>query len=157
MALVVGLDIGLDGGVAVLDLTTARVISTSIMPRTLTAHGKHVVDAVALKKLLPASACLTVIEFTHSFGHESRSSCFSFGRSTGKTQAVLELMGMAYEEVTPQMWKAEILEGTKKDKAAAIGYCKARWPKHDIGKHDGIADSLCMAEFARRRVLGTTK
>jgi len=153
MALVCGIDIGLDGGVAVID-TAGKIVSVDVMPRTVSPHGKHVVDAVGLKRLIPASCRLVVIEFTHSFGHESRSACFSFGRSTGKTQAVLELAGVPWEEVTPQMWKAEILEGTKKDKAAAIGYCKSRWPQYDIGRHDGKADSLCMAEFARRRLVG---
>lgn len=152
--LVAGIDIGLDGGVAVLK-DDGTVVAAHRMPRTVSAHGKHVVDAKALHGLVPASCALVVIEFTHTFGHESRSACFSFGRSTGKTQAVLELLRVPFSEVTPQMWKAEVLEGTKKDKAAAIGYCKARWPRLDFGGHDGVADALCMAEYARRQLTGS--
>lgn len=158
MRLFAGVDIGLRGGVAVLD-ERAQVLRACNMPLKSDPHGKQVIDTEALYNCFGdhdqtfTAFSLVAYEYVHSFGHESRSSCFSFGRSAGRVQAVLELLRLPAVEPTPQMWKAEILAGTKKDKAAAIGYCNARWPGFSKD-HDGIADALCLAEYARRQVIG---
>ena len=153
MRLFAGVDIGLRGGVAILD-EHARVFRHCVMPTRTDPHGKKVIDPEAFYNCFgDAKFDLVAYEYIHSFGHESRSSCFSFGRSAGRVQSVLELLRLPTVEPTPQMWKAEILAGTKKDKAAAIGYCNARWPGF-CKDHDGIADALCLAEYARRQVIG---
>ena len=151
--IVCGIDIGLDGGIGFLDAATGEVLFVSVLPITESTHGQKLVDVLLTRDWLCAHRpTLVVMERTHSFGHEARSACFSYGRSTGRLQSLLELEGLAYEEVTPPAWKAVILAGTKKDKAAAIGYAKRRWPGSLRRNHDGMADALCMAEFARRRL-----
>lgn len=62
-----------------------------------------------------------------------------------------------YETVKPQTWKADILKGTKKDKEAAIEYVARKYPNVDLtpGRmqkpHDGIADSVCIAEYGYKK------
>lgn len=151
-----GIDLGLGGAIAFLD-ERAKLLAVYAMPVTKNTRGKNDVDAVSLNRILALYPEIEVVcmEYVHSFGNEGRSSIFSFGRGTGKVQAVLELRGLAYEEVTPQAWKKEVLAGTKKDKAAAIGFALHRWLDAGLPrKHDGIADALCLAEFARRRLVG---
>ena len=58
-------------------------------------------------------------------------------------------------EVIPQTWKKVILEGTEKDKDAAIAYVENHHPDIDLiprrckKPHDGIADAVCLAAWGR--------
>lgn len=163
--LVIGIDLGLEGGVCFMDLS-GSVRHLSAMPVRKNTHGGKDVDVRELRKVLANFArervCRVVIEHTHSFGNEARRSIFSFGRGTGRVQALLELEGYGYEEVQPTTWKKVVLAGTKKDKAAAIGWCQARYPSVSLvppGKEavsDGLADAVALAEYARRLVTGET-
>jgi crossover junction endodeoxyribonuclease RuvC len=54
--------------------------------------------------------------------------------------------------VTPQRWKKTMLDGQGKDKDAARFKAQALFPQIELHlkKHDGRADALLIAEFARR-------
>ncbi len=63
--------------------------------------------------------------------------------------------------VTPQAWKKAVLAGTARDKAAAIAFATRRFPGVPLlatprsrTPHDGVADAVCLAEYARRLVAG---
>lgn len=83
-------------------------------------------------------------------------SMFSFGRGLGQIEGVLTALGVPYVLARPQTWKAAVLPGTAKDKAAAVAFCRRRFPGVGLtpGRcrkpHDGIADALCLADYARR-------
>lgn len=68
-----------------------------------------------------------------------------------------------YETVKPQTWKADILKGTAKDKEAAIEYVARKHPQVDLtpGKmrkpHDGIADSVCIAEYGYKKMYSVSR
>jgi crossover junction endodeoxyribonuclease RuvC len=68
-----------------------------------------------------------------------------------------------YETVKPQTWKADVLKGTTKDKEAAIEYVARKYPQVDMtpGKmrkpHDGIADSVCIAEYGYKKTHSVTR
>ncbi len=153
-----GIDIGLSGGVAVIQ-DSGEISLLKPMYCRKNQQGKNEIDSAWLYQHLRELAQYVAIEYVHSFGHEGRTSCFSFGTSNGKVRAVLEILGLPFVAVTPQAWKKVILEGTQKDKAAAIGYCEQRWPDVDLKQgssqyKDGLSDSLCLAEYARRQVMG---
>ena len=84
-------------------------------------------------------------------------SMFSFGQSYGWLKGVLDLGEIAYQEIRPQQWKKEF--GLNSDKAKSVDVCRQLFPKVDLLRtpkcripHDGIAESLLMAEYARRRL-----
>lgn len=156
----VGVDIGLDGALAALK-GTGEILSLSRMPLLKNSHERREVSANALASwFLSLTDDLedvrVMTEYVHSFGYESRSSMFSFGRSDGKTRAVFEILQTRFADVDPREWKNSILAGTKKDKLAAIRFCEERWGAaitQDYGIKtltDGIADALCLAEYARQ-------
>jgi hypothetical protein len=159
--LVCGIDLGLEGGVAFMDLAGDEVWAAA-MPTRKNSHGGKDVDVLALRVILRDQTrdrgcerlTRVVIEHTHAFGKERPKSIFSFGRGTGRVQALLELEGYGYEEVQPTAWKKVVLAGTKRDKAAAIGWVRGRWPRLMTQDKDGIADAVCLAEYARRLTLG---
>jgi len=158
--LVIGIDLGLKGAVCLID-STGMAAYAHIMPTMKNPHGGNDVDVVALRRILNSypkvRIGLTVIEHTHAFGREAPKALFSFGRGTGRVQALLELEGYQYQEVRPTEWKKVVLTGTTRDKAAAIAYCHRRFPDLNPTNHDGIADAFCLAEYARRVLAGGIK
>lgn len=83
-------------------------------------------------------------------------STFTFGVGYGKVLGAAGALGIRVELVTPQAWKKIVLVGTLKDKDAAIAYCQRAFPGVSLipqgcrVPNDGMADALCIAEFARR-------
>lgn len=94
----------------------------------------------------------------------------SFLREFGRLEGMLDTLGMPYQTVRPRAWQAAILgampSGIKPDqrrnvvKAESVAWCRRRFPAVSLtpGRrtkpHDGIADALGIAEFARRLVAG---
>lgn len=87
-------------------------------------------------------------------------SMFNFGKSAGYIEGVLSVLGIPYQLVPPATWKREFsLIG--KDKAASIAVCHRLFPEVDLKRtekcrtdSDGKAESLLMAEYARRHFGG---
>ena len=84
-------------------------------------------------------------------------SMFSFGKSLGFIEGVLQAFKIPYQLVPPQTWKKEF--GLNSDKQKSIDVCKKLFPAVDLRRtercktdHDGMAESLLMAEYARRRL-----
>ena len=84
-------------------------------------------------------------------------STFSFGTSFGKLIGMCQTLGVRFDLVLPQIWKRDILQGTKKDKGASIDYVSRVYPEVNLipGKcrkyHDGIADAVCMMLWGLRK------
>lgn len=87
-------------------------------------------------------------------------SMFSFGTSYGMIRGILTALEIRTELVTPQAWKKSVLAGTTKDKDAAIAYVRRAFPATGLIQpgcrvpHSGMADALCIAEYARRTYAG---
>lgn len=96
------------------------------------------------------------LEQVHAMPKQGVTSTFNFGVSFGYIKGVLEAYGIAYQEVTPQKWKKEFgLDGTK---AKSIAVCRHLFPNVSLRAtekcrvdHDGMAEALLLAEYARRR------
>lgn len=159
---VLGVDPGLSGGLALLDLKYQSSAHVFPMPTRKIAGGKSEVDSVRVEKILAEHLiCLAVVERVHSFPHQGVASMFGFGKNYGRVLALIEAKLIPIEQPLPQRWKKEILRDTKKDKDAAVHYVKDRFPYLSLlatekskKPHDGIADAVCLAEFGRRLLLG---
>lgn len=84
-------------------------------------------------------------------------SMFNFGQSVGYIKGVLEAFRIPYQEITPQKWKREF--GLTSEKAASADVCGKLFPDIDLlatpkckKPHDGMAEALLMAEYARRKL-----
>lgn len=84
-------------------------------------------------------------------------SMFSFGQSVGYIKGVLESFRIPYQEITPQKWKREF--GLTSDKAKSAEVCRKLFPDVSLlasprckKPHDGMAEALLMAEYARRKL-----
>ena len=84
-------------------------------------------------------------------------SMFSFGQNFGFIKGVLETLKIAYQEIPPQRWKKEF--GLNDSKAKSIEVAKQLFPNTNLKAtaqsrklHDGMAEALLMAEYARRKL-----
>ena len=114
-------------------------------------------DGRALASIIRCNGVTSaVIEKAQAMPKQGVTSMFSYGYGAGKIAGILEALGVPYRLVTPQAWKKLILAGTAKDKTAAISYVRRWYPAIDLmpGKkrtpHDGIADAVCLAEWAKK-------
>jgi len=105
------------------------------------ANGDHVFAAVEKVGAMP---------------RQGVTSMFSFGQSFGFILGVLTAFGIGYQLVPPRKWKAEFgLLNTQKQ--ASVDVAKRLFPSVSLlpsdrcrKESDGMADALCLCEYARR-------
>lgn len=145
----IGIDPGLHGGLAGVNESSVILEPMPVSGGEIDAHGVCVwLDGV--------HASLVCIEKVHAMPKQGVASTFKFGKGYGTILGVCAAMNICVELVTPQAWKAVVLAGTTKDKDAAIAWCNRAFPMTSLipqgcrVPHDGLADALCIAEYARR-------
>ena len=96
-----------------------------------------------------------VVEHVGAMPGQGVTSCFSFGRGFGFILGLLTANCIPYELVRPQKWKKEF--GCTSDKNTSIEVARRLCPGVDLRRtpkctkpHDGVAEALLMAEYAKR-------
>lgn len=157
----IGIDPGLHGGIAVqYEHGLPRAFPMPLTP-------KNMIDLPAISDLIDSmlgySAALDIIrpaliyiEGVNAMPGQGVSSTFKFGFVTGAVHGIIAAKGLSLQVVYPVRWKNRVLAGTKKDKEAAIDYCRLHFPDVNLlatsrskKPHDGMADALCISEYAR--------
>jgi crossover junction endodeoxyribonuclease RuvC len=150
---IIAIDPGLKGAIATLYKGGIEVMPMPLAGKTL--------DLATIAELFRytqgnSEKTIAVIEKVGAMPGQGVSSTFSFGCGYGQIQGILAGLGIPFELVLPQAWKKSILTGTAKDKDAAIAYCRRAFPDIPLimpgcrTPHDGIADSLCLLQYAIR-------
>jgi crossover junction endodeoxyribonuclease RuvC len=94
------------------------------------------------------------IEKVGSMPRQSCVSTFTFGKGYGQLIGMCQVLGWSYQLVGVHTWKNKILKDTAKDKDAAISVAHRLFPQVNLvpaGRrkvHDGIADALCILQYA---------
>lgn len=143
----IGIDPGKDGAMAII-----KPEGNLLFPFNETAY-KNALFSIA--HIGEESRCC--LERVSSMPGQGVTSMFKFGENYGFIQGILTAYGVPYEVVTPQKWKKEFqITG---DKNSSIAVCKRLFPDVNLKKterckkdHDGMAEALLMAEYARRRL-----
>jgi crossover junction endodeoxyribonuclease RuvC len=157
---VIGVDLGLDGGLAVLD-DAGDVMDALPMPTIPSTKGRRAYDVPALVRLLTSHRPrLVIAEQLHAVPRSmgGSSSSFSRGLASGLLEGACSALGVPLQLVTPQAWQRVMLAGTpgSDTKARAIHAAGRLFPRLSLvppGKrkaHDGVADALLLASFGRR-------
>lgn len=141
----IGIDPGKDGAMAIIESESVHVI-----PFDQDGYRD------ALSGLSPGvyRCCL---ERVNAMPGQGVTSMFKFGENFGLIQGLLTAYAIPYELVTPQKWKREF--GVTGDKNSSVAVCRRLFPEVSLRKtekcrkdHDGMAEALLMAEYARRRM-----
>jgi crossover junction endodeoxyribonuclease RuvC len=153
----IGIDPGLSGGLATISANGAQVTARPMPVSGGQIDASAVADLVWGAALACGDTAIAVMEKVGAMPKQGVVSMFRFGQGYGTILGVLGALGIRCELVTPQRWKAVILAGTARDKAAAIAWCRRAYPGVSLRRtercttdHDGMADALCLAEYGRR-------
>ena len=158
--LYIGIDPGLDGAaVAVTDF--GEILAVLDTPTLAVGKGKRVHDEQAMANWLIAWGCdldgpaRVAIEAVHAMPKQGVASTFTFGMGYGLWRGLLVGLGLSYDLVTPQKWKAAMMHGQPKEKDASRVVALRLWPQSAdcfrLKKHAGRADAALLAEYRRRQ------
>ena len=149
--LFIGIDPGKSGGIACIDTETKIVYTIPYNDKALIdlcrnegygGNTEHIMCCLEKVGAMPGQGVVSM---------------FSFGQSVGYIKGVLESFRIPYQEITPQKWKREF--GLTSDKAKSSEVCRKLFPDVSLlatprckKPHDGMAEALLMAEYARRKL-----
>lgn len=146
----IGIDPGKSGGIACIDTETGIRYTEPYSDKALIDMCRH----ESYNKTEHIMCCL---EKVGAMPGQGVVSMFNFGQSVGYIKGVLESFRIPYQEITPQKWKREF--GLTSDKAVSAEVCRKLFPDIDLlatprckKPHDGMAEALLMAEYARRKL-----
>lgn len=150
MRVFIGIDPGQDGGYAI--LYEDGGMTYGVMDRDDFVHEMRMVGDEFHHDVYEAIA---IVEQVNSMPKQGVASTFKLGKNAGHIEGVLEAFCIPYQLVVPRKWKAEF--GLNSDKAKSCEVCKRLFPNVDLRRtercrkdHDGMAEALLMAEYARR-------
>lgn len=168
--IITAIDPGLNGGIATLDADGVSaiampVIAASVIKRQrkqsklkTEGRGKRELDLDAIVHQVKG-ADLMVIELVGSMPGQGVTSMFNFGKAYGCFFGIAAALDIPIHTVYSQTWKRDVLAGTEMDKDAAIAFCRKHYPDVELipprcrNPHDGIADAVCILEWAKRKFL----
>lgn len=153
--IVIGIDPGLSGAIAVLPPDAGQAIGVFDMPTVAyskTGFVKNVMDVNALASLLRPFRTADVAVFmerVNAFPGQGVGSMFSLGMSFWGAAGVVAGLGMALHLVPPQQWKAHFK--LNKDKDLARGLAARLYPGVDLTrkKDHGRAEALLIARYGK--------
>lgn len=146
-----GIDPGKNGGIAVIAVRSdGNIDCCTICPYS----ESYLIGAASV---LDGEPCMVVLEKVGARPGQGVTSMFNFGQNYGYIRGVLEANRIPYELVPPQKWKKEF--SITADKNKSIEVAKRLFPMVNLKRtekctkdHDGMAEALLMAEYARRRL-----
>jgi len=162
---VIGIDPGLDGAVVCLG-ETAEVVSIEDTPwiSVKRAKGKKRVYldmqmANMLRKRMEfTDVRMVAVESVHAMPGQGVTSMFSMGFGLGLWIGILSALQLPYQLVEPKKWKSVMRIPTGADKKASILQAQRLFPSAALipdgcrVPHDGRAEALLIAEYARRHL-----
>ena len=151
----IGIDPGKDGALAIIwpntDAIKGRI---DIIPFCEEEYAGRLRAVGQFGSTWKSICCL---EKVGAMPKQGVTSCFNFGDNFGFIRGLLTAYSIPYELVRPQKWKKEY--SLTADKKASITVCKRLFPDVSLRRtdkcktdHDGMAEALLMAEYARRKL-----
>ena len=147
----IGIDPGKSGGYAV--IKTMTIYNNVIVKPWDDTEFVHDMREIYLDNEI-SMCCL---EKVGAMPGQGVTSMFSFGKSAGFIEGVLEAFSIPYQLVPPQTWKKAY--SLNSNKQTSIEVCRKLFPAVSLMRterckkpHDGMAEALLMAEYARRKL-----
>lgn len=160
MAIFLGIDCGLQGGIAVFG-DTVEIYSIPIVTEKKEKSIKRKYDIKAIKDIFlkywsTKESIHVFIEKTQAFPGQGGVSMWSIGFGDGMYQGILTALQIPYEVVHPKKWQKEFsISG--KTKSLSFEVANRLYPHLKLtterGKIlDGLCDALLIAEYGKRKI-----
>lgn len=140
----IGIDPGANGGIGVIDTDEG-------------AYAYPYSDFALRMILIENPKAKVMLEKVGARPGQGVVAMFNFGKAYGYILGELDALLMTYELVSPAKWKREF--SVTSDKQTSIDCCRRLFPLVDLRKserartdHDGMAEALLIAEYARRHM-----
>lgn len=158
MSLILGIDVGISGGVALLD--GDKLVAVHDMPtvsKTVGGKKKRRIDARALFLLLQFEKLShAFVEIVTARPNQGVSSMFAFGQASGIAEAIAWVMTPDVTGVRPATWKKHF-DLIGKDKNASRELAIEKWPEHADRfkriKDDGRAEAALIGLWGYECIL----
>ena len=159
--MIVGIDNGVTGGIAILSTESGvSPVAMCPMPVQITKKGREV-DIAAMKAWLSRfgewSEMRVCIE--EPGGSKSAKAAASMSHSFGAIRGALAWAGIKTLRITPQSWQKVMIGKCDDTKAAALTKARELWPSETwlrtakcTAAHDGMVDAALIAEFCRTKL-----
>lgn len=152
MSIYIGIDPGKSGAIAI--ITTDE----NNQPFRIRVAAFDEIAYCDMLATCVGSRAVCCIEKVGAMPGQGVVSMFNFGRNLGYNEGLLQANKIPYQLIPPATWKKEFsLIG--KDKQASIEVCRRLFPHTSLlatsrsrKEHDGMAEALLMAEYARRKL-----
>lgn len=158
MTCVIGIDPGLEGGMAVYDVVAKKLVEVRPLPVVDEGSGRYKdnnVDAHAFAEMIAVAVeaydvQLVVIEKVHSSPQMGVASAFKFGDNYGIVRMASMIYAPRVEFVTPQRWKARMMLSF--DKKQSLAMARKMFPGEWFprAKDNGLAEAALIAFYAAR-------
>lgn len=157
--IVLGVDPGLTGALAILDGDAMTIVDLptqpipGVGPKALVKREISPVELrTVMRSALPPErrdSALVLIESMHALGGTSVQTQASLAASKATVIAVAQLMGLRVERVAPQVWKR--FYGLSANKRECIELAQKLFGRRDIrlGRHHNRAEAALIARYGR--------
>ena len=145
--IIIGIDPGQKGGIAIITGTTAQAW---LMPQT-------VAQIVALIVGLATPGAVLAVERAQCMPKQGITGAFTYGQHYGGFEAIAACLSIRFVTIRPGEWKKAM--GLNSDKTNSIVEAERLFPGVNLvppgcrKPSDGIAEALLIAEYARRNRL----
>ena len=153
--LISGVDIGKKGAIAFINSKTLRA--------EVYAMPEDFLEVISLfERKLQEDMLLVLVEKQQAFPKQGVVSTFKLGIQYGMILGILKALKIPYEEISAKKWQKVMLGNygkkiRKEIKQLSLEKAKSLFPYLDIGRHDGKADALLIAEYGRRILLSNSR
>ena len=150
----IGIDPGKQGGIGIRRSPDYHVLYT-VYDMPVLVNGE--IDGNEIYRIVKSNRFGRVfcfVEKAQAMPQQGVVSTFKYGMGYGKILAVLEILKIPYQEISPQKWKKHF-NLIKKDKKESVAVATKLFPKVEFKTKrgrllDGRAEALLIAEFCRR-------
>jgi Holliday junction resolvasome RuvABC endonuclease subunit len=170
MKLYIGIDPGINGGIACLD-KKGKMVYLDVMS-TIKIGTKNRLNLREISSLLfgwassydfqcDKTVAIIAIEHQRAMPKQGVSSTFTIGQGFGQLEGICAGLNLPYTIVMPREWQKEMFKGLPKGKPKDHSKLIAQqlFPDITFKKsarctkiHDGMTDAILIAEYARRKL-----
>jgi crossover junction endodeoxyribonuclease RuvC len=154
MTCVLGIDPGLDGGLAAIQPEGLRL---AVMPVVAVGTKREIDEQALVAEILRHRPERVFLERVQAMPRQGVVSMFNFGTGWGLVRGICAGLGLPYELVRPQEWQRMMLAGQPKGSEYLVAsrlWPNAEWRASDRARkpHGGLVDAALIAEYGRRRM-----
>ena len=163
-----GIDPGKTGALALIDEKGTAVLVRDWCDGPLLAKELRAIDITYAPKLTIIEKVAAMTRKVTAFGKGGKrevkiikqgvTSSFTFGANYGWWLGALDSLGFKYQTIAPVSWMArmKIPKKANSNDKPSLPIARRLFPNMELHlkKHDGRADALMIAEYARCRTLG---